>query len=255
MVLLRLIYCEFLKLKRLIFIQLTMILAVLFPLVLTFYVLSRGSGFELLYRFVFLYGDLLFKPCALGIIGVMLLSIEQDNDTFKNLLSIPVSGKKLFYAKIVLLLCISVLYSVFEFLAVAAGGLFLNGLQNISLYLYCSLITGIMLFFDVLPLILLFCIFYKNKVFSIIASLFYAIAGFLLVNSYASGMSTSNVVISFLPRITVFRWFLQVFSLEQNSAKLFVPGIQTEAAFLKLSLMGIVTIIVTAALYGRKEVV
>ena len=76
--LLKLIKCEFLKLKRLRFIQITLILAVLFPIVLTMYVFKTGNNFEMLYRFVFLYGDLLFKPCVLGIIGLMLLSTEDD---------------------------------------------------------------------------------------------------------------------------------------------------------------------------------
>ncbi|EMC2406040.1 ABC transporter permease, partial [Enterococcus faecalis] len=121
---LKLIKCEFLKLKRLRFIQITLILAVLFPIVLTMYVFKTGNNFEMLYRFVFLYGDLLFKPCVLGIIGLMLLSTEDDNDTFKNLLSIPISRRKLFYAKISLLLLLSMLYSFFELLATSIGGLF-----------------------------------------------------------------------------------------------------------------------------------
>ncbi|EKS9982624.1 ABC transporter permease, partial [Enterococcus faecalis] len=124
---LKLIKCEFLKLKRLRFIQITLILAVLFPIVLTMYVFKTGNNFEMLYRFVFLYGDLLFKPCVLGIIGLMLLSTEDDNDTFKNLLSIPISRRKLFYAKISLLLLLSMLYSFFELLATSIGGLFLGG--------------------------------------------------------------------------------------------------------------------------------
>ncbi|HDV0809439.1 TPA: ABC transporter permease, partial [Enterococcus faecalis] len=126
---LKLIKCEFLKLKRLRFIQITLILAVLFPIVLTMYVFKTGNNFEMLYRFVFLYGDLLFKPCVLGIIGLMLLSTEDDNDTFKNLLSIPISRRKLFYAKISLLLLLSMLYSFFELLATSIGGLFLGGIQ------------------------------------------------------------------------------------------------------------------------------
>lgn len=129
---LKLIKCEFLKLKRLRFIQITLILAVLFPIVLTMYVFKTGNNFEMLYRFVFLYGDLLFKPCVLGIIGLMLLSTEDDNDTFKNLLSIPISRRKLFYAKISLLLLLSMLYSFFELLATSIGGLFLGEFRTLQ---------------------------------------------------------------------------------------------------------------------------
>lgn len=253
--LLKLIKCEFLKLKRLRFIQITLILAVLFPIVLTMYVFKTGNNFEMLYRFVFLYGDLLFKPCVLGIIGLMLLSTEDDNDTFKNLLSIPISGRKLFYAKISLLLLLSMLYSFFELLATSIGGLFLGGIQDITTYAYHSLINGTMIFFDVLPLILLFCIFHRNKIFSIILTIFYAIAGFLLVNAYASGLSVSSGFISSLPRIVAFRWFLYVFSLEQNSATLFVPELSTVKAFQILICTGVVFIAFASGLYGRKEVV
>ena len=250
---LRLIQCEFLKLKRLKFVQATLALAVLFPFVLTAYVFSDGNGFEMLYRFVFLYGDLLFKPCILGILGVMLLSAEQDSDTFKNMLTIPVSKRKLFYAKLFLLLCLSVAYSAIELLATALGGTVLGGGQGISIYLRCSLVAGIMSFFDALPLVLLFCLLRRTKVFAMLSSLFYAIAGFLLVNSYASGMSVSIGIVPFLPRIVIFRWFLHLFSLEQNSASLLVPGLPAAKAFLILFCMGAVMAAAASALYGRKE--
>ena len=66
-------------------------------------------------------------------------------------------------------------------------------------------------------------------------------------------MSVSIGIVPFLPRIVIFRWFLHLFSLEQNSASLLVPGLPVGEAFLILFCMGAVMAAVASALYGRKE--
>lgn len=250
---LKLIQCEIWKIKRMRFIWLALGLAILFPLVLTAYVYNRGSNFTLLSRFTFLYGDLLFKPCILGIFGVMLLAVESDNGTFKNLNAIPVSRVKLFYAKLFVLLMFSVFYSGAECLATLGGGILLGDVNEIPIYLYSNLMISILLFLDVLPITLLFCIFNQNKVFCVISSLFYAIAGFLLVNSYANGMSVSNPIVSTLPRVVVFRWFLQMFSLGQGASGEVIPTISTSSALVTLLGIGAILTAVASLLYGRKE--
>ena len=250
---LNLIRCEFWKLKRLKLIQITLVMALLFPIILTIYVFYKRSSFALLYRFVFLYGDLLFKPCILGILCVLLLSMEQRNDTFKNLRAIPITRAQLFHTKMVLLLCLSVLYSLIEFLATALGGLLLERQHGaLAVYIYCSLMTGIMLFFDILPLVLFFCLCRASSFFAVILSLFYAIAGFLLVNSYASGMVASDGVIANLPRIVIFRWFLYVFDLERTAVSSGLSALPTVSAGLFLFCTGGAALLISAVLYHQK---
>ena len=105
---LRLVGCELLKLRRLAFPKAILALLCLFPIVLAAYASRRDGDFDALFRLVFLYGYLLLLPCALGIVGTLLLSAERDNDTLKNLLSIPVSKGQLLFAKLCVLLALAV---------------------------------------------------------------------------------------------------------------------------------------------------
>lgn len=135
----KLLRCEFRKLKRLPFLRVTTVLSVLFPCLLTAYVSQQGSGFSLLYRFVFLYGDLLFRPFVLGILGLILLTTERDHDTMKALRTVPVSGGSLFGAKLSALLVLSFVFSATQYLATATGGLLLGGEMDLSLPIRTSL--------------------------------------------------------------------------------------------------------------------
>lgn len=109
---LKLVRCEFLKLKRKRFIQLTIAAAFLFPIPLIVAMAKDGQSFIQLFRAVVLFTDILFLPCVLGIIASMLFSMEQDNDTMKNLLAIPVSKTNIFLTKLTVLFLLSLTYSL-----------------------------------------------------------------------------------------------------------------------------------------------
>lgn len=49
------------------------------------------------------YGVQLLLPCMIGVIAAMLFFMERDNDTFKNLRTIPVTSTQMILAKIVVL--------------------------------------------------------------------------------------------------------------------------------------------------------
>lgn len=245
----KLLRCEFRKLKRLPFLRVTTVLSVLFPCLLTAYVSQQGSGFSLLYRFVFLYGDLLFRPFVLGILGLILLTTERDHDTMKALRTVPVSGGALFGAKLSALLVLSFVFSATQYLATAVGGLLLGGEMDLSLPIRTSLAMGLFGFLDILPLTAFFCVKGDGKVFSVIVTLFYSVAGFLLANAYASGMAEG--IFSVFPRILILRWFLGFFSLADGISSM-MP-ISTMKAMLSLLSIGAVSVLVTSLLYGRKE--
>ena len=71
---LNLVRCEFQKLKRKRFIQLTIAAACLFPIPLIIAMAKDDQPFIQLFRAVVLFADLLFLPCVLGIIASMLFS-------------------------------------------------------------------------------------------------------------------------------------------------------------------------------------
>lgn len=116
---LNLIRCEFWKLKRKMFVQLVLAASFLFPIPLTaiIYYLNtaqnkyatKAAAFDALWQSVIGFGMLLLLPCILGIVAALLFFMERDNDTFKNLRTIPITSSQMVIAKCIVLLLLSML--------------------------------------------------------------------------------------------------------------------------------------------------
>ena len=109
---LKLIRCEFQKLKRKKFILLVFLAAFMFPVPLSYMVTTpsiasryadKASLFNGLYNMVLEFGVQFLLPCVIGVIAAMLFFMERDNDTFKNIKTIPVSSTQMIIAKIITL--------------------------------------------------------------------------------------------------------------------------------------------------------
>ena len=109
---LKLIKCEFLKLKRKKFIPLIILAAFLFPIPLTYLMTTpsmmerytdQADAFDGLFNMVLGYGIQFLLPCIIGVIAAILFFMERDNDTFKNLRTIPVTSTQMVLAKIIVL--------------------------------------------------------------------------------------------------------------------------------------------------------
>lgn len=92
---LKLIKCEFWKLKRKRLLYALMSLSLFFPLILA-YMAKAGTGadttehylqtrFDYVYTMMLGYGLFFLLPCLIGIIAAILFFIERDCDTSKNL--------------------------------------------------------------------------------------------------------------------------------------------------------------------------
>ena len=101
---LKLIKCEFLKLKRKKFIPLIILSAFMFPIPLTYLMTTpsmmerytdKADAFDGLFNMVLGYGIQFLLPCIIGVIAAMLFFMERDNDTFKNLRTIPVTSTQM----------------------------------------------------------------------------------------------------------------------------------------------------------------
>ena len=97
---LKLVYCEFLKLKRRKFILLTIIAAALFPIPMTMFAAKSNLGFNWLYLNIGVYGYFLLLPTVLGVLGAILFFSEKNNGTQKNIDTIPISTAALIVAKV-----------------------------------------------------------------------------------------------------------------------------------------------------------
>ena len=128
---LRLIKCEFWKLKRKKFVLFVIFAALLFPIPFTALIINGGIGnmdaFEGLYEMLISMGEPVMLPCILGIIAAMLFFMERDNGTLKNLRAVPVPSWKIATAKIAVLFVLGFLYSTMTVVSAMIGGVISGG--------------------------------------------------------------------------------------------------------------------------------
>ena len=138
---LNLIRCEFWKLKRKMFVQLVLAASFLFPIPLTaiIYYLNtaqnkyatKAAAFDALWQSVIGFGMLLLLPCILGIVAALLFFMERDNDTFKNLRTIPITSSQMVIAKCIVLLLLSIAFCISSTVASILCGFVFFGVTDI----------------------------------------------------------------------------------------------------------------------------
>lgn len=82
--------------------------------------------------FVIEFGFFLVLPLILGIIMIILLHMESENETLKTLDVIPVSRIKLLAVKILLSLVLAVFYSVAAVGSTIVGGLLEGSVTDVT---------------------------------------------------------------------------------------------------------------------------
>ena len=182
--LLKLVICEFAKLRRKKFILLVILSAFLFPIPLTIMMTtpqmaerydSDAEIFNACFQFIMGYGVELLMPCVIGIIAAMLFFMERDNDTFKNLRTIPVTSTQMIFAKVIVLLSMGIVFSLSSaFAAVLCGGL-VSEVNGVGYKFFVALQMGIFVMAGTLPLIVLVVFFSKTYIFSILLCVFYSV--------------------------------------------------------------------------------
>ena len=249
-----LIYCEFQKLRNKKFVLFTILAAALFPIPMTFVMYKDGFPFRNLFRTMFLYGDMLFLPCVLGILASMLFFMERDNDTLKNLMTIPLSKAKILLAKLSVLLFLSVLYSISGLGATVLGGVLVGGVSDIPHYLLCSIGLGAAVFLATLPLVVIIIICNRNYTISVLLSFIYALLNFFVVNYMSGGPELQGSILADLPMPLVFRWYIHYFSLGEQFSYLGPYALPPIAVFVPLILVGIVFSGIAVFFYKNQEV-
>ena len=151
---LKLIKCEFLKLKRKKFIPLIILAAFLFPIPLTYLMTTpsmmerytdQADAFDGLFNMVLGYGIQFLLPCIIGVIAAILFFMERDNDTFKNLRTIPVTSTQMVLAKIIVLFLFGIIFCVASTLATILCGFGTLEVYGIGYKLFLAVETGIFL--------------------------------------------------------------------------------------------------------------
>ena len=251
---LKLISCEVQKLKRKKFIQLAIGAAVLFPIPITILMARDSQTFDQLFRACVMFGDLLFLPCVLGVIAAMLFLMEQDNDTLKNLLVIPISRTKIVLSKLCVLLGLSVLYSVAGLGASLIGGVIVGHVGDLLLRFGISICLGLFVLIATLPVISLILINNKSYIFAIILSFAYAVISFAITMMFSSSPEALNSIASILPIPLIMKWYLGALPVEAALSYIVPYTISLPLISGIMILYGSIFLILSVSLYKRSTI-
>lgn len=181
---LKLIRCEFWKLKRKKFITLVVTAAFMFPIPLTYLMTTpsmmeryadKADVFDGLFNMVLGYGIQFLLPCIIGVIAAMLFFMERDNNTFKNIRTIPITSTQMVIAKILVLFLFGIIFCVASTVATVLCGSVSLEVNGLAYKLWLAVETGIFITAGTLPLVVLVVFFSKTYVFSILLCVFYSV--------------------------------------------------------------------------------
>ena len=205
---------------------------------------------------------LLLMP-ALVVLASNLFFEEQDNDTLKNILTVPVSKSALALSKLLLLLLFAVAF-------MGAGGLInlalilLSGWEpaGFGRLFFVGLGQGIMMWAGALPCILLVVLLNRSYIVSVIITFFYTSVNYIfglndLFITQPFGLNLGTL----LPGPLTFRWYFQYLDFSNAGAEMLgllervSPYFVTTAqAFLVTGVEAAVFLALIALVYKRQGV-
>ena len=214
---LKLIEYEFHKLHRRPMLIMATLASILLPVPVSILAAKTGQGYDFLYKTVINIGHFVLLIPVLCIIASLLFFEERDNQTLRALSIVPISFSHLAWAKMIVLLIVSVSYSIFAYIATVVGSA-LGGMSVEDPFgkLFLCFVMGIMTWAAIFPCIALLLKLSRNYIFSILFSFLYAIIGFLLTNMTITNASPNLLMV--LPVNVISRWLLPVFN-NLNTAK------------------------------------
>ncbi|HBY2902539.1 TPA: ABC transporter permease [Clostridioides difficile] len=260
---LKLIRCEFWKFKRRPLFVLSTLIAVIFPIVMTalYWNIPTQVNYDNLFSGIVDYGNFLLLLPILVVIATSLFFTEQDNDTLKNIVAIPVSKGKIVTAKIGVMVIISVAYTLVGFftsllcskiLGIAMG----NILQKFAL----SIALGFMLLAAALPCVALVVWFNKSDLISIVITLFYTIINYVVHVADIGMLTPVGVNIgTVLPIPLINRWIYQFYEEGSGAAAEFYNTmrpyfVSTPICLCIIALIAALSILAIIKIYNHREV-
>lgn len=258
---LRLVLCEFWKLKRRKLCSLAFLTVFLMPLFYSF-IMTDKSLDNLMSVVREENGFILLIPLSM-VVTADLFFVEHDQDTLKNLLCIPVSKGQIALAKIFVLLCFDVAYELVGYavsilLAVLLG----IPLKDQGLQLFLTFCTGILLWAAALPGVLFVVWFNKSYIISVIFAFGYAILGYIMhISDACLRVPVGFNAATFLPVPMIFRWLYQYHAMEGAGEVMaaFYEGfrpyfVSTPVVFAVLLAEAAVSTAVMMVVYRRQDV-
>ena len=135
--------------------------------------------------------------------------MERDNDTLKNLHTIPISPTKIASAKIAVLFILGLIYSLATLLSLYGWGLMAGSeLVNICEKIWISIITSLLYTASTLPVVIIIVGLNRSYIFSIILTFFYTMFDYMLAygGQFASEEPAMKLISNIFPAPTIYRW-------------------------------------------------
>lgn len=182
---------------------------------------KNGKYFRFAVSNAALAANLLLMP-AVVVLASNLLFEEQDNDTLKNLMTVPVSKPTLALAKMALLFLFSIAF-------MAVGGLvnlaivLASGLEPVGFWklFFVGIGQGIMMWAGALPCVLLVVLLNRSYIISVIITFFYTAVNYIFgTNDYFIMQPFGFNPGALLPGPLTFRWFFQYLDTSGSSAQM-----------------------------------
>lgn len=211
---LKLIRCEFLKIRRKKLFQIAFLTTFIMP-VFYFLIIQDVTLDNLMSVVQEENGFLVLIPLSI-VLAANLFFEEQDHDTLKNLLCVPVSKGKLSLAKLFVVLLFDIAYELAGFCICLVLALFsgvpLNGtLKELLLTTAC----GALLWAASMPCLLLVIWCNRSYIISVLIAFAYTTFGYILhISDAVIRVPLGCNIPTFLPVPVIFRWLYQFHSLE-----------------------------------------
>lgn len=207
-----LLFCELKKFKRKKFFYAAFIAAFVFPILNAALIAGTpGTDFASMSSSAREDSGFLLLMPLLILLAANLFFSEQDHDTLKNLLCIPVSKNLLVLVKLLVLLIFSVVFQLVGFvISTLMSILYKISLVDLILQFALTVSTGILLWAAALPCVFLVLWFNKSYLLSVIIVFFYTLANYILhfsdtVLMQPLGLNAGTL----MPIPMIFRWLYQ----------------------------------------------
>lgn len=251
---LRLVQCEFLKLKRKKFVVFVIVAAFLFPIPGTALMINENRTYDFLFNFIIMMGVPLLLPIVVGIVGTMLFFMERDNDVLKNLRTVPVSVTQLVIAKITVLFIYGMIFAVFTLVGSVIGGLFVGEIQSLGEKFGVAILSGLMVTAGSLPLLILVVALDKSYIVSILISCFYAFLNYYAIYLLSPDASAvHNLIVGLIPGVMFYKWNV-IHSPGEVMAWIRALAVSTPVAVIYFIILAVACTVIAIAVYKRQEV-
>lgn len=179
---LRLYWNEMKKLRRQKTVRIVALIGILLPAFCTILCMNNHYRFRNLVGMNVEFGSFLIAPFIFSVLLLTMFSLEEQNDTWKNILTIGISKNTLFLAKMMVALTFVVLFAGINTVYTMVGGIVLrNYIPDFGKVFVILMITALAAVAGTMPVVWVIILLRKKYLIAMITVNSFTIANFLLI--------------------------------------------------------------------------